>query len=242
MTERFITHLKDSIRRHAPQWFLATYSFLVWNLKIRPRWRRMGATAVFTEHYRMNAWLGEESRSGNGSSLYSTRIIRAELPQLLIDFQVHSVLDIPCGDFNWMQLLDLPAHYVGADIVEEIIVANQLRYASPMRSFVRLDLTTDPLPKVDLVLCRDCLVHLSFRHIQDALLNIKRSHSMLLLATTHPLLEKNHDIVTGEWRRLNLQAPPFSLPKPVILIDEKCQDRAGLDKHLGLWRVSDIGP
>jgi hypothetical protein len=46
------------------------------------------------------------------------------------------------------------------------------------------DLTRDPLPKVDLVLCRDCLVHLSFDDIYESLDNLRRSGSMLLLTTT----------------------------------------------------------
>lgn len=137
-------------------------------------------------------------------------------------------------------MLDLPVAYIGADVVDEIIAENQEKFCSDKRSFVKLDLTTGPLPQVDLILCRDCLFHFSFEHIFKALDQIKRSGSTYLLTTTNTRLERNRDIVTGEWRRLNLEAPPFSLPKPLMLLDEKCPNPASPDKQMGLWRISEL--
>lgn len=199
----------------------------------------MGPAAVFTEHYKKNGWGAQETRSGLGSTVQNTQAVRAALPKLIVEFQIRTLLDIPCGDFNWMKFLDLPVRYIGADIVEEMIARNQTQYASHTRSFLKLDLITDPLPAVDLILCRDCLFHFSFRHIHQAFANIKRSGSKLLLTTTNPRLQQNQDVVTGEWRRLNLQTFPFSLPEPLILIDEEGPDLAD-DRHLGLWRIGDI--
>jgi hypothetical protein len=199
----------------------------------------MGAAAVFTEHYEKNGWGIEETRSGIGSTVHNTEAVRAAIPRLLAEFHIRTLLDIPCGDFNWMKLIDLPIRYIGADIVEEIVARNQRQYGSKIRSFIRLDLTVDSLPTVDLILCRDCLFHLSYRHINQALVNIKRSEARFLLTTTNPGLHKNKDIVTGEWRRLNLQIAPFCLPEPLILIDEKGWDPAD-DRQLGLWRISDV--
>lgn len=196
--------------------------------------------AVFTEHYQKNGWGCGESVSGEGSTIEQTAVIRESLPNIIRDFQIESLLDIPCGDFNWMKLLELPVRYTGADIVGEIIAKNQRRFGNFARSFVRLDLTVDALPTADLILCRDCLFHLSYNHISQALSNIKRSGSRFLLTTTNTRLNQNKNIVTGEWRRLNLQLPPFSLPTPLLLIDEKCPNTASPDKHLGLWRISDL--
>jgi len=196
--------------------------------------------AVFTEHYRNNGWGCEESRSGTGSTVLQTAVIRNALPQIVRDFRVQSILDIPCGDFNWMKLLDLPLTYTGADFVDEIAAENHRLYSNGTRSFHRLDLTADPLPPADLLLCRDCLPHFSFGNIFKALDNIRRSGSGLLLTSTYPRLERNRDIVTGEWRRLNLQIPPFSLPEPLLLLDEQCPDPASPDKSLALWRISDL--
>jgi hypothetical protein len=207
---------------------------------VRSKWRRMGMD-VFTMHFGDNRyWGSEESRSGEGSELKQTEIIRQELPRLVATYRLQSMLDIPCGDFNWMQTIDLAIPYTGADIVEEIVRMNQQKYTHDRRSFLKLNLTCDELPKVDLVLCRDCLFHFSYENVFLALDSIKRSGSTYLLTTTNTGVKQNHDIVTGEFRRLNLQIAPFSLPEPLLLIDENCPNPNIPDKHLGLWRIADL--
>jgi hypothetical protein len=230
--------LKQAVKQRMP-WVIPIYSCLCWNLVIRPRWRRMGM-AVFTEHYRRNGWGSPESVSGEGSTLEQTAAIRAALPRLVEDLRIKTMLDIPCGDFNWMRLLDLPLQYTGADIVAEIVRENQRRFASDTRQFKVLDVVADRLPSADLIFCRDCFFHFSYEHIFKAISNIKRSGAKYLLTTTNTRLAKNRNIVTGEWRRLNLQVLPFSLPLPMVLIDECCPNSVGSDKHMGLWSVSDL--
>ena len=41
-----------------------------------------------------------------------------------------------------------------------------------------------------------------------------RSGIPYLLTTTFPGAAANEEIVTGDWRVLNLEAPPFGLPPP----------------------------
>jgi hypothetical protein len=105
-----------------------------------------------------------------------------------------------------------------------------------------LDLTSSPLPPADLLLCRDCLVHLSLTDARRALANIRRSDITYLLTTTFPAEPTNVDVVTGDWRPLNLQRPPFGFPEPLELLVEGCTEQQGLfaDKSLGLWRVADL--
>jgi hypothetical protein len=93
---------------------------------------------------------------------------------------------------------------------------------------------------VDLVLCRDCLVHLSSKDAVAALRNLKRSGSTYLLATTFPEHTDNPDVITGYWRPINLELPPFALPRPMLMINEGCPERGGADKSLGLWRIADL--
>ena len=130
----------------------------------------------FVAAYVTNYWRGEESRSGGGSSVAQTHTIRTALPSICRDLGVHSLLDVPCGDFNWMQHVDLTdTEYIGADIVPPLIALNIERYGNPRRSFIVLDLVTTVSPKVDLVFCRDLFVHLPFRDVARALHNIQRS-------------------------------------------------------------------
>lgn len=199
---------------------------------------------VFTDIFKENRWGGTASVSGTGSDLAQTQALIQELPSLFRDLEVAVLLDIPCGDFHWMKEVDLDGvTYIGADVVDELTNRNQELHGNATRRFVRLNVVTDELPPADLVLCRDCLVHLSFRDIHAALRNIRASGARHLLTTTFPARRtKNHDIVSGQWRPLNLEAPPFLLPAPRRLINERCTEGGGAfsDKSLGLWSLEDI--
>jgi hypothetical protein len=195
---------------------------------------------VFTDIYRLNKWGGDVSRSGQGSSLTQTEAIRSALPALLQELHCKSVLDVPCGDFFWMSLVEMDVDYIGGDIVDELIELDQEKYGSNVRRFMHLDVLEGVLPQVDLIFCRDLLVHLSYGHIRRALKNIKDSGSTYLLTTTFVGRDKNKDIPTGKWRPINLLLPPFSFPAPLRLIDEKCPNEIYRDKHLGLWKTADI--
>ncbi|GAG59286.1 unnamed protein product [marine sediment metagenome] len=127
-----------------------------------------------------------------------------------------------------------------ADIVEDIIAKNKKRYTDDKTSFVCLDAVQDDLPRADLVICRDCLVHLSYADISRALQNIKKSGAKYFLTTTFPNLAENRDIKTGDWRPLNLQQEPFKLPEPLEIVNEDCPEKEYADKSLGLWAVSDL--
>jgi SAM-dependent methyltransferase len=198
---------------------------------------RRGMEAIFTEIYRNNVWADEESVSGRGSILARTVVIRRELPGLLAGVGARSLLDAPCGDFNWMRHVGLGGvEYVGADVVPELIERNRAAYEGEGRRFVTLDIVRDELPRADVALCRDCLIHLSFRDARAAIANFKRSGTGFLLATTHPRVGKNRDIRSGSWRSVNLQLPPFSFPEPLRLVVEDAEG----GKCLGMWRLEEL--
>jgi hypothetical protein len=119
--------LKAAVKLRMP-FLVPLYSRLYWTLILRPRWRKMGAAAVFAEHYRKNGWGSDESFSGTGSTVANTTAIRAELPNVIRELEIKSIIDIPCGDFNWMRLLDLSIPYLGCDIVDEIVAENARKF------------------------------------------------------------------------------------------------------------------
>ena len=65
-----------------------------------------------------------------------------------------------------------------------------------------------------------------------------------LATTNYPLITRNTDIVTGDFRAINLRLPPFCLPKPVTVIPEDLfpehKDNPNFIRELGLWRGSDF--
>ena len=116
----------------------------------------------FTYIYEANRWKNGESRSGIGSTVENTQNLREELPGLIQNYGFESLLDAPCGDFNWFRHLERPEGltYIGGEIVKALVDRLQEDYGDARTSFIHLDLTKDPLPKTSLWMCRDCLFHL----------------------------------------------------------------------------------
>ncbi len=228
--ERIPEPLKDRMRRA----YFWTRSL---PLRFLPR------KETFEHIYEKNGWQNDESLSGTGSTLEATRSIRRALPQLVDTFEIDTLLDVPCGDFAWMRHVDLEVdRYLGADIVEELVAENRRRYGDRQREFLQLDLVRDELPCVDLILCRDCLVHLSFDEVGGALERIRESGSTYLLTTTFPAQPTNRDIATGRWRPLNLERPPFEFSEPIRLNDDDNPLARGplQSTRLALWRIDDL--
>jgi len=192
---------------------------------------------IFSNIYRNNSWADPESVSGRGSTLARTEVIRKALPAMLKDVGAKSLLDAACGDFNWMQHVDLgEIRYLGVDVVAELIACNQRTYRNTHRNFVVMDLTKGDVPKTDVILCRDCFIHLSFNHARAVIRNLKRSGSEYLIATTHTHVSNNTDIESGGWRSVNLQLSPYNFPSPLQLVMESAE----LGKALGLWRLQEL--
>ena len=74
-------------------------------------WREvqsLNTKAKFTAIYKRNLWNNEESLSGGGSTIRRTTKIRELLPDLLESYNINSICDAGCGDFNWMRHLKWP--------------------------------------------------------------------------------------------------------------------------------------
>ncbi len=199
---------------------------------------------VFEKIYFKNIWGSKESVSGRGSEIHHTKTLLKRLNRLIKDLKVKSMLDSPCGDFNWMLNLEKTGiNYSGMDIVDDLITSLQEKYRhTPGLTFRVGNIIDDELPEVDLIFCRDCLVHFSFEDIQKTLSNFKKSGSRYLLTTTYIHRGVNFDIRTGGWRAINLEKPPFNFPKPIKVISEDNLDDFGMyhDKCMGLWDLSNI--
>ena len=199
--------------------------------------------STFAPFYEENRWGDDESVSGPGSSLERTVKLRGELPILLQELGARTLLDAPCGDFNWMKDTPLGVEqYLGADIIPDLIARNQQLYGNDQTQFLLLDLTRDKLPRADVILCRDCLIHFSYRHITAAIKNFKRSGSTYLLTNSYPMWRRNENIRTGNFRPLNLTLAPFNFPSPLKQIHEKLPEEEArfFGKILGVWKLSDL--
>lgn len=187
------------------------------------------------------------SECGPGSSMVNTQAIREQLPLVFRALGVYTVLDAPCGDFNWMRTVkhDGLDSYTGMDLNKEFIDANQKNYGNQSRTFVVGDIINSVLPKVDLIMCRDCLVHLSLQEGLSAVANFVRSGSSYLATTSYWNVSQNIDAKVGgwetQWRKINPELPPYNLGCPVMSIIERGPSCVhGMDdygKMLSVWSL-----
>lgn len=206
----------------------------------RKKIRNKSTEEVFNYIYQNNVWGDRESVSGSGSNVEQTKEIVSLISGVLKNLDVKTFLDVPCGDFHWMQSVDMKnVQYIGGDIVETIVQENNRKFKNDKRRFEVLNLISDQLPQADLLLCRDCFVHLSTDKVLAALENIKKQKIKYLLTTTFPQTTVNKDILTGEWRPLNMELPPFNL-KAAAVYNEGCtetEERNYADKSLLLVKL-----
>jgi hypothetical protein len=208
----------------------------------------------FTCIYKKKLWLrvnpvinADRSLSGQGSTLESTTIFRQELERFLLQVNARRLLDIPCGDFNWMKSVKIPSglEYIGGDIVPSLVAQLNETYGrlskEAPRHFRVFDLTKDPFDAADIWLCKDCIQHLSNEDIFLALSNFCRSSVEYALISNHTDVLENTDIPTGGFRHVDLTLPPFNLPVPLIKLSDAPIDRE--PRYIGVWRRKDlIGP
>ena len=194
----------------------------------------------FSRIYKNRYWGGEsaESASGRGSALEATDNVRRELPVLLEQLECKKMLDLGCGDFHWMRHVGLDVDYLGADLVPDVIRENQARYSTERVEFIVLDGIRDPIPgDIDVILCREVLFHLSFRHALALLKNVYRSNANFLIATQIDTDKPNADIHTGGFHPIDLTRAPFRFPAPIRCIPD---DAISENRSLAVWRVADL--
>ena len=91
----------------------------------------MNKDQKFSYIYKSKYWkgIGDGSLSGAGSNENTTHNIKLELQNFFNQKKIQSILDIPCGDFNWMSSLDMKnIDYKGYDIVRSVIKENNKKY------------------------------------------------------------------------------------------------------------------
>jgi hypothetical protein len=198
----------------------------------------------FRSIWKHNYWGNGESISGPGSTLYQASNFIEHFPSFIKEFNIKSIIDAPCGDFNWMKVAlsgSPKIKYIGGDLVPEIVKYLNTTYEFQNTEFRIFDITKDKFPKVDVWLARAILYHLSNKDIYLALENFVKSKIPYIL-TTNCVTEpdhKNTDIKSGEWRSLNLELSPFNFPKDALWEIEDSRDPHPRMK-LTLWTRSQI--
>jgi hypothetical protein len=122
------------------------------------------------------------------------------------------------------------------------VLANNEKYGNHMIKFEAKDISNDRLSQCDLILCRDCLVHLTYKDALKVIKNFKNSGAKYLLTTSFIGRPNNQDLGKHIWRTLNLSLAPFNFSEPLLVINENCTEGNNMfsDKSLVLYDLSEI--
>ena len=185
--------------------------------------------------YQKNTESKIESVSGYGSFLRSTTAIRNFLPNIIQKYSITSIVDCPCGDWNWMQHVDLSmVDYLGLDILPEIIEQNNEKFSKNNIKFDVFDILYQIPPACDLLICRDLLFHMSLSNMELAAQNLQRCKSKFILTTTFPNVKKNCELTIPElnanwgYRDINVELSPIDFKNCIDEINEgkHCHNRS----------------
>jgi|TARA_B110000879_G_C11073728_1_gene471777 hypothetical protein len=174
----------------------------------------------FTKIHQHNLWSSNESVSGSGSEVGYTKPLRDWLIDTVPRLKISTLVDAPCGDFNWMKLVtpNVDINYIGLDIVDNVISKNKLKYGSPKVDFRIANICEDVLPACDFIMVRDCLFHLSYDDINNLLNNLARTDYKYFFTTTHKVERdfKNLNINSGDFRIIDLFSEPFNFDSKLV--------------------------
>jgi len=192
----------------------------------------------FSKIYENGIWFAnKESASGSGSTLGVTMQVRMWLPELIKKYNIETLVDVGCGDFNWMKEVDLGCGYIGTDIVKSVIEENIKHHQKENVTFIHSNAIEDKIPDGDIVLCRDVLFHLSYEDGKKLIENIKKSKAKFLVTTSHKEMTLNKDIYTGNFRKICLEIEPYNFPKPM---EELFESEVFPDRFLGFWNLDEL--
>ena len=191
---------------------------------------------VFEEIYVNQVWSTAGGGSGVGSDKNFAAVTGHILRLVLFKYALKSILDAPCGAVSesWTKsaLINLRQdlycfRYHGVDIVRPIIRNNSISFAENKTwiSFSISDISSNKakLPLgYDLILSRDALQHLSYKHIANAIRNYCFNDALYLLVGSYldTNINENKNILTGDCFPINLLLPPFSFPNPLEIFAE----------------------
>ena len=202
---------------------------------------------VFTSIYKSNHWVQDDdilpkeniSISGHGSNTNTEQFYNLEknLNDVIENYNIKSILDMPCGDFLWMKeiLKNKKINYLGIDIVEELIKKNNIKFKTKNIEFENHDIVNFFSERsFDLIIIRDLFIHIDNSDILRILNNIKDLDFKYIALNSYEN-EINENVIIGKHRKINLLAHPFNLKKPFYFFKDFEKD-----KNIFLYKKSDL--
>jgi hypothetical protein len=189
-----------------------------------------------------------ESASGPHGTNQATAPFREMLLATLRQHDIRTVLDLGCGDWNWMRQVGFPhplgstertISYQGWDAHEGMMVRLNETYGGPHVSFHTKDITTEEYPRVDLIIARSVLFHIDAA-IARRMVERVRAASKFFLSNSFLNVRKNSNIkkylpIDGwGFYTINLNIAPFNLGP--FMIDSAEELSSGQKRYACLYK------
>ena len=194
---------------------------------------------IFTFFYNERKVPADAER-GASSTAYTERL-RSQMLGIFKKHNILSMFDAGCNDCTWMSLLSDYVDYSGGDISPPMVA--QAKQNHPEFDVIVHDVTTDPLPTVDLLFVRDVAIHLN-QHDKWLLFNNWVSSGIpWIMITNDPGVQQNHDFkydtelnefpVAG----INWSLAPWNFPSPTDCAYEMQEDYG---RGMALWHINQL--
>ena len=160
-----------------------------------------------------------ETYSGPGSLLENTDLLVENLNKFISEYNIKSIIDVPCGDFNYMSKVNLDnVDYNGYDISLKAINLCKNKNNKNNINFKVFDITSEKLPYADLIIIKDLFLHLSYDFIQKSLNNVKESGCKYFAVSRYGHgTQPNKDQVSGlGCRSIEVTKTPINFNYPII--------------------------
>jgi len=190
--------------------------FLVFSMGLLLGAHQSYCERVFSRIYESGQW-GKDEQGRGISGFGSTPENTIAYVECITDFfkkhSIRSVVDAGCGDWMFSRYMNWKGiDYIGIDVYGKIIDRNNQEFANDHICFIKGDILQMTLPKADLLLCKDVLMHLSNASIIQFLEKTKKFKFCLITNNFPNKGQKfNYNIRKGSGRKLDLSKPPFNV-------------------------------
>lgn len=160
-------------------------------------------------------------KNRGGSSMEYTAKLRKELPVIFKKHNIQSIFDAGCNDCSWISTLIDNLEYHGGDA--SINMITDLKIRRPDLKVSHHDVTTDPLPMVDLLFIKDVTIHINYADKKKVIQNWLASNITWLMVTHDEHENDNLDFNYADgfpFAQVNWELAPWNFPKPTDVIYE----------------------
>lgn len=167
-----------------------------------------------------------ETKCGGGSKVSENIDTILFMDAIIETYRPVTIVDLGCGDFNWMRFVDLSdAYYLGCDWVFH---NDMTIHEADNINFVKCNIAEFKIPSCSIIVCKDVLIHMTNEQTMAVLGNIRKSKSKFLLATSYDVPDNNR--VINNYAPLNMEKDPFNMGSPISSLKLKAGKQFNLYK------------